>query len=104
MTPEERDRLMEFILQTSADTTAGLHDLKLLQKRQHKEFARMFKMLSDLIVIESERLDRNDAEHRKFVQRMDEADKRHDEAMREFRRSIDRLIDRLPGNPDSRQN
>jgi hypothetical protein len=107
MTPEEMKRTMDFILQTSADFWAGLQELKALHKdlaRHDKEFARMFKMLSDLIVIESERLDRNDAEHRKFVENMERSDKRHEELRQDFLRELRRLIDRLPPNPDSRQN
>jgi Sec-independent protein translocase protein TatA len=121
MTPEELNRKMDFIVEASADFWASLQEFRTdmkefrtgmqefrsgmqefkasleetrrMQAEDHKEFASMFKMMSDLFRIQSERLDQNDAEHRKFDQRIDES-------LRELRRAIDRF----PGNPNSSPN
>jgi hypothetical protein len=107
MTPEELDRAIDFIVKTQADTAVLHQELAAHQK----QYARMFKMISDLIEIELGRLDRNDVEHRKFEKEMqrlrEETQKGQDELFREFReffRELRRLIDRLLEKPDSRPN
>ncbi len=119
MTPEELNRMIEFIIQHQANLEISLdrereerlaraaeHEQRAAQHEQrtdeHQQMTRNIASLQarvvELIEIQSRRLDRNDEDHRRFEnwQRefQHEAQRRHEESIAR----LDRILERLTGN------
>jgi hypothetical protein len=92
MTPEEINRTIEFILQHEAQMSVHLEELAKNQALHEHLFAQMAvqgKRMSELIEIQSRRLDR--------AEKADQAaQKRHEALMKEIRNRLDRISDKLP--------
>ena len=85
MTSEEINRTVEFILQHQAQTSVHLEDVAKSQARHEHLFGQMAiqgKRMSELIEIQSRRLEASE--------------KQHEELMKEFRNRLDRILDKLP--------
>ncbi len=92
---EELNRAIEFMIQHEARMDAQQQE----DKRLMQELVVNHKRMSDLIVIESGRLDRAD-QHLDRAEREDRAaQKRHEELMREMRDGIDRILKKLDERP-----
>ena len=97
MTSEEMNRAIEFILQHEAqvsihleDVANHLEDLAKYEKRDHGLLAQMAvqdQRISELLEIQSRRLDR--------------AETRHEQLMEEFRAGFGRIVAKLSEKPDS---
>jgi membrane-bound ClpP family serine protease len=112
MTSEEMNRAIEFIIQHQAQLAIEMEDLAKLHKRDHDLLAQLVtqgQRISELIVIESGRVDRSEKENRDIhalleiqQQRLDRAEredqaaqKRHEQLMQELRDRLDRIFDKL---------
>jgi hydrogenase maturation factor HypF (carbamoyltransferase family) len=99
MTFEEINRTMEFILQYQAQTSVRLDELAKNQARHEDLFAQMAvqgQRMSDLLEIQSRRLDRAENADQAAQRRHEELMKRQEELMKEIRSRLDRPFDRLP--------
>ena len=100
MTSEELNRAIEFIIQQQAQVSIDLDALAKHQDRDHEWakglFAQMAvqdQRLTELIAIQSRRLDRAEREDQA-------AQKRHEELIREMRARLDRILDKLSEKPN----
>ncbi len=105
MTPEELNRMIEFIIQHQANLEMSLdreREERLARAAEHEQMtgniASLQARVVELIEIQSRRLDRNDEEHRRFEnwQRdfQHEAQRKHEESIAR----LDRILERLTGN------
>jgi UDP-N-acetylglucosamine 2-epimerase len=105
MTPEELNRMIEFIIQHQANLEISLdreREERLARAAEHEQMTRNIGSLQvrvvELTEIQSRRLDRNDEEHRRFEnwQRdfQHEAQRKHEESIAR----LDRILERLTGN------
>ena len=105
MTPEELNRMIEFIIQHQANLEISLDrewEERLARAAEHEQMTRNIASLQARVVelteIQSRRLDRNDEEHRRFEnwQRdfQHEAQRKHEESIAR----LDRILERLTGN------
>ena len=105
MTPEELNRMIEFIIRHQANLEISLdreREERLARVAEHEQMTRNIASLQarvvELIEIQSRRLDRNDEEHRRFEnwQRdfQHEAQRKHEESIAR----LDRILERLTGN------
>jgi hypothetical protein len=98
MTSEEIDRTIEFILQNQAQTSVRLDELAKNQARHEDLFAQMAvqgQRMSELLEIQSRRLDRAEKADQAAQKRHEEMMKRQEELMKEIHRRLDRIFDRL---------
>jgi hypothetical protein len=105
MTSEEINRTIEFILQHQAQTSVQMDELAKSQARHEHLFAQMAvqgQRMSELLEIQSRRLDRADKadqaaqkRHDQLMKRQEELMKRQEELMREIRSRLDSIFDRL---------
>ena len=98
MTSEEMNRAIEFMVQHQAQLAIDMEDLAKLHKRDHELLAQLAmqgQRISELIVIESARLDRAEQEDRAAQRRHEESQKRQEELMQELRDRLDRIFDKL---------
>ncbi len=110
MTFDEMNRTMEFIIQNEAqisvrmeevtkrleEVAADLKGLTEFQKRDHGllvQMAAQQQTMSELLQIQSRRLDRAEQEDRA-------ARKRHEELLDELRAGFDRILAKLPDKPN----
>ena len=98
MTSEEMNRAFEFLIQHQAQLAIEMEDLAKLHRRDHVLLAQVTlqsQRLSDLIVIESGRLDRSEKRLERAEEENRAAQKRHEQLMQELRDRLDRIFDRL---------
>ena len=107
MTPEELNRTIEFIVEHQAKTSANLEQLSEDFERERKDRVKFEKFAKTIVVqlaanhqqvaslftVQSNRLDRVEAENRA-------AQKRHEALINEIRAGFDRILERLPGKPN----
>jgi len=94
MTSDEMNRAMEFILQQEAQLSVRMdelakqmQELSELHKRDHGLLVRMAvqeERMTELLQIQSRRLDRAEQEDRAAQRRHEDSQKRHEEMKREF--------------------
>ena len=98
MTSEEMNRAIEFMIQHQAQLAIDMEDLAKLHKRGHELLAQLVmqdQRISELVVMQSARLDRAEQEDRAAQRRHEESQKRHEELMQELRDRLDRIFDKL---------
>jgi hypothetical protein len=95
MNSEELNRAIEFLIQHEARMDAQQQE----DKRLMQELVVNHKRMSDLIVIESGRLDRADQRLDRAEREDRAAQKRHVELMREMRDGIERILKKLDERP-----
>ena len=95
MTPEELNRVTEFILQQQADFSLKLDRDHEWAKRIIGELAVSNQRIIELIASNMRRLDENDKEHRKFQHNFEKAQRRSEEFHREALARLDRILQRL---------
>jgi hypothetical protein len=96
MTPEEMNRKIEFIIESQARLAAAQEQDRYDRIKSEQRYAKLYELLSDLMVHQSERMDSLDRLHRDWLRENREFQQDSRDYQRASLRLLSQILDRLP--------